>query len=159
MDDNVAHDLHGVWNELYEELKETPWESTDLAAAIEGIAPITGEPVVHALKYVYDAANNWTRASQEAAVNAVLTACTELQADHAVTPAMVREVADNFAIFYEDADEPLQDHLDSCHEELPLSWLSEHGREELTRRVRKGSELWLDEEHLPGIWVFKRPGR
>lgn len=160
MSDNTTPLDFDTWWSLYEDLKGSPWEAEDLASAVEGIAPVTGQPAAEALKYVYDLAKEWEGPiDPEDGVAAAMNAVYDFAAMNGWAPLWLKEMADHFAVMYESMDDPMQDRLDENYSRMPLEWLGDHGRKELEDEVcGKDSEIWIDGE-FPGVWVFNKPGR
>jgi hypothetical protein len=148
-----------VWSRLYAELKSTPWEDTDLDNALYNLG-LNHEKIsaTLALKYVYDQAQSWTLADPEDAVLAVLKACSEHHQTLFLTPGQVKEMARNFAVFYPEPDDVLEQHLLEYYNGIPLEWLTEAAREEVEKAAHSPSEIWVGEdEKLAGLWVFNKP--
>lgn len=153
---------YDTWWAYYETLKGTPWEDDD----IDLLRFYKNEPAsalsiaaAEALKYVHDKAKGWQGPiDPENAVAATLSAAREFHGNE-WTPLQVREMADHFAVYHQNFDDPMQDRLDDMYSEMPLEWLGDHGRKELEGEVCKDSEIWIDEENIPGVWVFNKPGR
>lgn len=158
VDTDGPRSLNDKWQPLFEELAGTSWETDDLTTAVENTFTLTGYPMADAMKYVYDMAKGWPRAGQEDAVNATLWACSVLYGGR-FTASEVRRMGASFVVFYRDFDEPLQSHLDEHYGNIPLEWLGEHGQDQAAKEIRQDSEIWVEEEHIPGVWVFRRPGR
>lgn len=161
MTDNTTAFAFDTWWALYDGLKGTSWEDEDfdLLRFYKNDAAPTA-PAAEAMQYAYTAARTWEGpVDPEDAVAAVLVATYEFHASNEWTPLRVKEMADHFAVFYRDMDEPLQDRLDDFYSRMDLSWLGDHGRKELEREVRRPSEIWLDGDGPTGVWVFNKPGR
>lgn len=148
------------WWKIYDGLKGSPWEDDDIADAnvwLDAGSP-DARPAAEAMRYVYDRARAWEGADPEDGVAAALGATYEHAAMNGWAPLWLKEMADHFAVFYKDMDDPLQDRLDDEYSRMPLEWLGDHGREELEKEVRKPSEIWVTEGPA-GVWIFNKPGR
>lgn len=150
-----------TWWALYDGLKGSPWEADDIADCDVWLSTgsPSGVPAAEAMRYVYEAARKWEGpVDPEDAVAAVLNATYEFTACNGWRPVDVKEMADHFAVFYREFEDPLQDRLDEEYSRMPLEWLGDHGRRELEKEICKDSEIWI-EEGPPGVWVFNKPGR
>lgn len=149
-----------TWMALYEGLKGTLWEGDDLNEVVYRANPDdhTKLPAAEALKYTYNRAKEWEGpVDPEDAVAAVLGATYDFHSSNEWSPLQVGEMADHFAVYYREIEDPLQDRLDEEYSRMPLEWLGDHGRKELENEVCKDSEIWIDEG--TGVWVFNKPGR
>jgi hypothetical protein len=159
--DTTGYSIPATWSVLYHALKGSPWEQEDLADALCALTLSHDKaPATEALKYVYDQAQSWTLlADPEDAVLAVLKACSEHYKSIFLTPGQVKEMAQNFAAFYADADEQTVEYLRETYNGIPLEWLTEKARQEVDRAAHRPSEIWVGEdEKLSGLWVFNKPG-
>lgn len=160
-DNAIPYDFE-TWWALFEGLQASPWEEDDIADA--NIWLPSGSPnAVHAaraMQYVYQQAKEWEGpVDPEGAVAAVLVATYKFHASNTWTPLQVQEMADHFAIYHREMEDPLQDRLDEEYSRMPLEWLSDHGRHELQLEICKDSEIWIDQGGPTGVWVFYKPGR
>lgn len=149
------------WWALFGGLKNSPWEDDDIADSNVWLPAGSSNsiPAAEALKYAYEAAQKWEGpVDPEDAVAAVLVATYEFHACNGWRPVDVKEMADHFAVYYREIEDPLQDRLDEEYSRMPLEWLGDHGREELEKEIRRPSEIWVT-EGPPGVWVFNKPGR
>lgn len=64
------------------------------------------------------------------------------------------KVMDGFTVHYEDMDEPMQDHLDDHYPGFQVEWVKEDAK--LWDALAKESEIWVDDEDIPGIYVFNK---
>src|SRR5688572_30861042 len=116
-----------TWWARYEELKGSLWETEDLASAVEGIAPVTGPLAAEAMKYTYDRAKEWEGpVDPEDGVAATMNAVYEHAAVNGWAPLWLKEMADHFAVFYREIEDPLQDRLDEQYGRMDLSWLDDY---------------------------------
>lgn len=151
-----------TWWAYYETLKGTPWEDDDIdLLRFYKNEPASGPSIAaaEALKYVYDRAKEWEGpVDPEDGVAATMNAVHEFAAINGWAPLWLKEMADHFAAFHKEMDDPMQDWLDEHHGYISLDWLTDHAREEVSKGVQKESEIWVTEGPA-GVWVFNKPGR
>lgn len=149
-----------TWWALFAGLKGSPWEADDIADCnvwLPGGSP-DARPAAEAMSYVYEVALKWEGPiDPEDAVAATLGATYEFAACNGWRPVDLKEMADHFAVFYREIEDPLQNQLDEEYSRMPLEWLGDHGRSELEKEVRKPSEIWVDRQDGSGVWVFTKP--
>jgi hypothetical protein len=90
-------------------------------------------------------------------LRAVLKAANIWRNADVISPADVTTMADHFACYYGSQDDALDDHLREYWNDLPITYLSDHGRKELLSGMRRNDEIWVDEDNITGIHVFARP--
>lgn len=91
-----------------------------------------------------------SRAANEDVVRAAIEAAASQFSEWDVETFL--KVVANFTVHYEDMNEPMQDHLKENYPGVQAEWLKEGAGiwDELTRE----SEIWVDDENIPGIYVF-----
>lgn len=156
--DDTPYSVSAVWSVLYDELKGTLWDDDD-------IDDITYKKnhgarlAAEALAHVHGLAEKWPRADREDSVLAVLKAAALHHGSAFLAPAQVKEMARKFIVSYRDFQEAADDYLEEDCGPVRWHWLNEHGRREIEKAVVKNSEIWIDEDDLTGVWVFRKPGR
>jgi hypothetical protein len=157
--DDTRYSVPAVWSQYYSELQGTPWDDYDLDPyRFWHNDPSDVAPAVNAMKHVYDLAKDWKGADPEDAVLAVLKAAHRYHNSIFLTPNQVKEMAGNFAVVYASMHAPLQDYLDDHYNGISWDWLNTAGQTQIDQAVVRDSEIWVNSEHLPGVWVFNKPG-
>lgn len=149
--DTTQYSVPVVWSDVYSRLKSGDWdEDVD-----EVIGDEEDEVAVAArtLKYVHTAVD-----SDEDGVLAVLRAAHKHHNRIFLSPVEVAEMADGLIVGFPDFDVPLTQHLDENYDGLNPDWLNERGRKGMEDEIKKSSEIWIDDDNLPGVWVFTKPG-
>lgn len=141
--DTERYNVGGAWSRALYALNGSPWEAGDIADTQSG-------EVGEALKYAYDKIGQ-----TEDGVRAALRAATLNTS--MVSPVDLVEMADAFQVYYDSFDEPLHDYLEEHYDGIRLEWLNEVGRGEIESAVCLDTEIWVDDEDLPGVYVFARP--
>ncbi|MFE6739857.1 hypothetical protein [Streptomyces tubercidicus] len=70
---------------------------------------------------------------------------------------MFLKVVDTFRVHYEDMDEPMQAHLDDHYPGFQIEWVKEDAS--IWDALARESEVWVNDENTPGIYVFDKVGR
>lgn len=156
--DDTRFSIASVWSLLYYELKHTQWTDDDVNDAVYR-KNHSARPAAVTLKYIYDLAGDWSTAAQlNESPLAVLKAAHTWQDSAFLTPGQVKEMAQNFSVYYTDFETPMNDFLERFCGPIDWSWLNDHGRQAVKQSVCPPSEIWVNDPRLSGVWVFNRPG-
>jgi hypothetical protein len=115
--DEITYGIHAVWSVLYNGLKHSPWETDDVEDWQTWFAEddeTDYRPVAETLKWVYDRADKEWRGAfilYEAPL-AVLKAAHIHYGTAFLTPGQFKEMARNFAVYYDDILDPMEEYLD-----------------------------------------------
>lgn len=154
--DDIRFSVPDVWMTLYSALHGTLWEDEDIEYAVykknhDAIAAAL------ALRSVYSL--EWNGVEAEDGVFATLKAAQEFHGGTQLTASHIRTMAASFICHYRDRLEPFDDYLEEHCGEVRWDWLNSTGRQEISRAVRRDSEIWVTNVNASDdVWVFTKPG-
>lgn len=140
-----------VWSTVFHDLKDTDFSDDDIAEWAEGMSD-RKIAAAYALQYAHEKMDNGSDG-----VLAVLQAAAAWRNTAFLSETDVADMADNFHGYFGSRDDALDEHLRELWNDMPITYLSDYGREELLKGMRRNNEIWIDSDELPGIWVFHKP--
>lgn len=151
--DETEISVPAVWSPVLREMRGGGFTDDD----VDYFRNAKGELSTHhlaalALKYAYDKMD-----SGDDGPLAALKAASRWKNMIFLTPAEVCTVADNYASYADGWDTVLDEHLREVYDGFPLEGVTDEYREKLKDAIRRDSEIWVDDDNLPGLWVFNNP--
>jgi hypothetical protein len=135
-----------LWSVTFSALKGTDWDE----AAIATFGP-QHKDRAKVLCHVF------AMMESEDGVLAALKAAWWYVGNTFLSEQDILRVAVGFTAYYDGFQTRLQEHLDENYGKFPAKWVAESALPELRVEMANSSEIWVEEDNLPGLWIFRRP--